>query len=77
MASCKCENSREYRITGEFTTSEDGREEARLRCVKCGGKVAYIPVDWLAETSALDHSDLKAGRVLSEDEQLTITVDLI
>lgn len=77
MSRCKCEDSREYRISGEFTRTEDGREEARLRCSNCGGKVAYIPVSWLSETATLEHKDLEAGRVLSEDNQVTITVDLI
>lgn len=77
MSRCHCENSTEFRITGEVNNEASEDAEVRVRCEECGGKVTYIPGAWLADLPGLELDDVRAGRVLSEDEQKTITVDLI
>jgi len=48
MSNCSCGGDKfRVRISDEGTFNFKGRESARLRCVGCGGKAGWIPVDAL------------------------------
>jgi hypothetical protein len=48
MSGCTCTNDTAHvRVSDEGLTTRNGRDAARLRCVDCGGKAGWIPVDAL------------------------------
>ena len=48
MSRCSCDRDTDrVRVSDEGTWTRDGRVCARLRCVDCGGKAGWIPVDAL------------------------------
>lgn len=77
MSRCGCENPTELRITGEPLQRKSGNPKLRLRCADCGGKVAFIPASWLSEIPGLSMSNVREPHGLAEQEQKTITIDLL
>lgn len=82
MSGCHCDDSANYRVTGEVTPHRvgdsvgTGEKFARIRCAECGGKVAHIGSD-LLNVLGIPNEEIVNGRCLSESQQVTLTVDLI
>lgn len=88
MSRCSCEDSTDYRVTGEVQEIDPGRPRApsravgtgektvRIRCGDCGGKVAYVGSD-LLEVLGVPLDEIYNGRCLEEDQRVTLEVDLI
>ena len=84
MSSCHCEESRNFRVTGEVIeapatgdprTVGTGAKQVRVRCAECGGKVEYIGSD-LLNVLGLDDEEIHAGRCLGENDLINLQVDL-
>jgi hypothetical protein len=84
MSRCNCSTPREFRITGEVSEHPrpsdmvgSGSKAVRVRCSHCGGKIGRIGSDVLTELLQIPESEIKPARCLAEQEQRTLTVDLI
>lgn len=86
MTGCSCSHPSELRLSGEVYDRKPafradviggGEKIVRVRCSTCGGKAGYVGSDLLTELFGLPLSEIHNGRCLSEDEQLTLGVDLI
>lgn len=84
MSRCCCEESRNFRVTGEVIDAPatgdsrvigTGAKQVRVRCAECGGKVEYIGSD-LLNVLGLADEEIRAGRCLTEDECVHLQVDL-
>lgn len=81
MSRCECDNSTEYRITGEVleyppsaSNPVTGNKQARIRCAECSGKVAFIGTD-LLNILGIGDEDIKPA--MGIDETVNIEIDLI
>ena len=87
MSGCSCEDSSEYRVTGEVIDSPaaehpravgTGAKCVRVRCNKCGGKVAYIGSD-LLDVLGIPDEEIQPGACIGapDDPAVVLAVDLI
>jgi hypothetical protein len=88
MSTCICDDSRNFRVTGEVSDRErhsesaifgSGEKVARVRCGECGGKVGknYVGSD-LLNLLGVEDSVIEPGVVPYHGEETpTLTVDLI
>ena len=84
MSGCKCDDPRRFRVTGELIersatadprTVGTGTLQARVRCVECGGKVAYVGSDLLNMMGISD--DEIAPCSIDHGDEYELTVDLV
>jgi hypothetical protein len=87
VSSCSCEDSSEFRVTGEVIDAPatgsthavgTGAKQVRVRCRECGGKVAYIGSDLLNVLGVADE-EIQPGACIGtpDDPAVTLTVDLL
>ena len=87
MSGCSCEDSRQYRVTGEVIDAPatgdprvigEGTKQVRIRCGECGGKVGWVGSD-LLNALGIDDEAVYAGACIGTPDEpaVTLGVDLV